>query len=138
MAKTNNSNNQVGALLKKSEFWIGLATVFVVVAFGAKFFAHKKHVGTVGDIGDKGVMTQVSVPAPSPSAYLSKVPSKKDLKQIKHLADTAGFYIVAEGDNYWKISKKVCETGKYFLSISAQNNGMSLHRGDEISTNCSL
>lgn len=44
---------------------------------------------------------------------------------------------VINNDSYWKISKRVCGTGKYYLSIQAQNNGKALYKGDIVIAACS-
>ncbi|MBI2621551.1 MAG: hypothetical protein HYW63_02785 [Candidatus Levybacteria bacterium] len=43
---------------------------------------------------------------------------------------------VINNDSYWKISKRVCGTGKYYLSIQAQNDSKPLYQKDKVSVNC--
>lgn len=45
---------------------------------------------------------------------------------------------VINNDSYWKISKRVCGTGKYYLSIRAQNDGKALYKGEHVIVDCSL
>jgi|SRR3989344_7230358 len=45
---------------------------------------------------------------------------------------------VINNDSYWKISKRICGTGKYYLSIRDQNLGKALFLGDEVKVNCDL
>ena len=45
---------------------------------------------------------------------------------------------VLEHDSYWKISKRVCGTGKYYLSVQNQNGGKALYGGDTVIVTCSL
>ena len=46
--------------------------------------------------------------------------------------------IVINNDSYWKISKRVCGTGKYYLSIMSQNNGKALYQGERVKVDCSI
>ncbi len=61
-------------------------------------------------------------------------PQEKKIKQ-KELEKEA---VVVNNDSYWKISKRVCGSGKYYLSIQAQNDSKPLHKGDLVKVNCSL
>lgn len=45
---------------------------------------------------------------------------------------------VINNDSYWKISKRHCGTGKYYLSIRDQNDGKPLYKGDSVRIDCSL
>lgn len=45
---------------------------------------------------------------------------------------------VINNDSYWKISKRVCGTGKYYLSISSQNNGKALYQGERVKVYCNI
>lgn len=45
---------------------------------------------------------------------------------------------VISNDNYWKISKRVCGDGKYYLSIQSQNGGKALYTGDTVTASCVL
>ena len=45
---------------------------------------------------------------------------------------------VINNDSYWKISKRICGTGKDYLSIRDQNLGKALFLGDEVKVNCDL
>ncbi|MBI4097614.1 MAG: hypothetical protein HY426_01090 [Candidatus Levybacteria bacterium] len=45
---------------------------------------------------------------------------------------------VINNDSYWKISKRHCGSGKYYLSIREQNDAKPLYKGDFVSVNCSL
>lgn len=46
--------------------------------------------------------------------------------------------VVINNDSYWKISKRACGSGQYYLSIQAQNNSKPLFKGDLVIANCSL
>jgi hypothetical protein len=43
---------------------------------------------------------------------------------------------VINNDSYWKIAKRACGSGRYYLSIRNQNNGKALFRGDVVSVAC--
>ncbi len=45
---------------------------------------------------------------------------------------------VINNDSYWKISKRVCGSGKYYLSIQSQNQSKPLFKGDTVTVNCLL
>jgi len=45
---------------------------------------------------------------------------------------------VINNDSYWKISKRACGSGQYYLSIQAQNNGKPLHKDNTVIANCEL
>lgn len=45
---------------------------------------------------------------------------------------------VINNDSYWKITKKTCGTGKYYLSVKDQNEGKPLHKDDFVTVDCSL
>lgn len=45
---------------------------------------------------------------------------------------------VINNDSYWKISKRYCGTGKYYLSIRDQNDAKPLYKDDVVKVNCSL
>lgn len=43
---------------------------------------------------------------------------------------------VLNNDSYWKISKRVCGTGKNYLSIREINNAKPLLKGDAVRVSC--
>ncbi|KKR94700.1 MAG: hypothetical protein UU45_C0008G0100, partial [Candidatus Levybacteria bacterium GW2011_GWA2_41_15] len=45
---------------------------------------------------------------------------------------------ILKNDSYWKISKRVCGEGKYYLSISGLNENKPLYRGDSVLVSCNL
>lgn len=45
---------------------------------------------------------------------------------------------VLNNDSYWKITKRICGSGKLYLSVRDQNGGKALHKGDFIKVNCVL
>mgnify|MGYP001572979675 CR=1 FL=1 len=45
---------------------------------------------------------------------------------------------VLNNDSYYKITKRICGSGKYYLAIQALNNSKPLFKGDLVTVNCSL
>lgn len=45
---------------------------------------------------------------------------------------------IQRGDSYWRISKRVCGSGKYYLLIQELNGGKPLHQGDLVKISCNL
>lgn len=45
---------------------------------------------------------------------------------------------VQKGDSYWRLSKRNCGTGIYYLSIRDQNDSKPLHQGDSVRVVCEL
>ena len=45
---------------------------------------------------------------------------------------------IINNDSYWKISKRVCGTGKYYLSVRDQNNSKALYKGETVTVTCTL
>lgn len=45
---------------------------------------------------------------------------------------------VLNNDSYWKISKRYCGSGKFYLSIRDQNGGKALYKDDSVTVNCLL
>lgn len=68
---------------------------------------------------------------PSPSLTPIKEPLEKGIQK------TSG-ETVLNNDSYWKISKRHCGTGKFYLSIRDQNGGKPLYKEDFVEVSCSL
>lgn len=112
-------------MMKRREFWIGIGTTLVVFTFLFRLFV-------VSSIS-QSVTPTVAVKTETKPTMSSTITSKP---KVNTLADTTGQYTVVNGDNFYVISVKVCGIGKYFMSIQSQNNGMSLHAGDQIVVSC--
>lgn len=46
--------------------------------------------------------------------------------------------VIVKGDSYWKIAKRNCGSGKYYLTIQNLNKSKPLQAGDSVLINCSL
>lgn len=66
---------------------------------------------------------------------VTPTPIKKSLEKAGQ--ETSG-ETVLNNDSYWKISKRHCGTGRFYLSIRDQNAGKPLYRGDFVEVACSL
>lgn len=45
---------------------------------------------------------------------------------------------VLKGDSYWRLSKRNCGTGIYYLSIKDQNENKPLYQGNLVKISCAL
>lgn len=129
-------NAQLFKSMKTTEFWIGLFIVAVFAGVVGGFF-NRKVKNNLGGITTRQVISPSVQPTVEnkPTTTVTKN-SNHEIKKITHLANTAGAYIAVEGDNYYRISKKVCGTGKFYLSIQAKNNDKPLHPGTEVIAEC--
>jgi hypothetical protein len=59
-------------------------------------------------------------------------------KEPKTQQSQSNILTVINNDSYWKISVRACGTGRYYLSIKAQNGGKALYQGDTVVANCTL
>ena len=139
MAKTTNLKNikkNISELSKKPELWIGVVTILVIAVVSGSFILNnlKKRTLTKNSETQELFLDEMDTEKDNSIADVAKPTNEK--ATITKLADTNGEYIVQNGDNYWKISEKVCGSGKYFESISAENNFIKLHAGDVIIINC--
>lgn len=66
---------------------------------------------------------------------VNKSPKVYEVKIEEAEKNTA---VVIKNDSYWKISKRICGEGRFYLSISEQNNSKALFEGDTIEANCTL
>lgn len=77
--------------------------------------------------GEK-ISSAIEAPIPSPTKEVEITPkiTRPDTVEI------------INNDSYWKISKRACGTGKYYLSIQEQNEGKALYKGEFVKVDCSL
>ena len=129
--------------IKKKEFIIGLLSVLLVItALASAFYKAPidKNQKTLAENKSKIISPVATVQESKKTISPSLVPTINKIKEIKQLADTSGTYseVVRNGDNFWKISKRVCGNGRYYLSIQATNGYLnrSLQPGDIISVDC--
>jgi hypothetical protein len=66
--------------------------------------------------------------APKEYPVTVEEPKKSDVNQVE----------IINNDSYWKISKRACGTGKFYLSIQSQNGSKALYKGDFAVANCVL
>lgn len=125
------------AMLSRREVWIGLGTVAILL-LGAFAASRNRRMLEVPSPTATVSMAPSATAAVSPAAQGKvEAPVKAG---VKKLADTFGEYtvIAANGDNFWRISKRTCGTGIYYLSIKEQNgyNDRALQPGDTIVVYC--
>lgn len=123
-------------LLKKPELWIGVFTIGVLLGIGGGLAVRYNLIPKISKISKN---IKVLSPVPESKTTTPTPPKKQEvLKKITKLADTASVfsYEVKKNDSYWTISKRVCRTGKYFLSIQEKNYSQALHPGDMVQVVC--
>lgn len=124
-------------LMSKPELWIGFVTVFVIAIVAGTILVGsiKNSLTTKKEQTKEQKKTTLQTVTITPTIIPTPIPSAA----VTRLANTAGEYEVQEGDNFWKISEKVCKTGIYFESIQYQNGYefKTLHAGDLLTVECS-
>lgn len=135
--KTNlkNIKENISELSKKPELWIGVVTILVIAVVSGSFILNKLKKSTLTKNSENHELS-LDIDKEKEESITDITKTTNEKATITKLADTKGVYIVQNGDNYWKISEKVCGNGKYFESISAENNFITLHAGDIITVNC--
>lgn len=71
---------------------------------------------------------------------------KKEVAKTTEVNDLSGNKIattsyptegkVIKNDSYWKISKRYCGTGEFYLAIQEKNNYKALYEGESVSVIC--
>jgi hypothetical protein len=157
MPKNNNSMQNLQDTVSRKEFWVGLATTVIVLLVAFKLIpwnrmpklttnkavttrmlypTRSNKTATNGAMMNQDQMSATSEASTATSSAEMNQGSMSSQK-VDTLADTSGgYYTVQNGDNYYKISVKVCGTGKYFESIQAQNNFAALYAGDQVVVTC--
>ena len=110
-------------LLIVSSFIFILAIIPVVI-FGITNLSsnNTQKISSATQIQKEPTQTPIPTPSAKPTFKINKA-SKVE---------------VINNDSYWKISKRQCGTGKYYLSIRNQNAAKALHKGDFVEVSCSL
>lgn len=119
--------------IRRPELWIGVFTVGVLLGIvGGLTWKNRAKL----NLTRKTNIQKIVSPVPKEETKLTVTPSID--RKIKKLAFTTSILMVTveEGDNYWKIAKKVCGDGKYFLSLQEQNENQPLHPGDVVKVKC--
>ncbi len=83
---------------------------------------------TINQNNGEKISSAIEAPIPSPT---------KDAEITPKIARPDAVEII-NNDSYWKISKRACGTGKYYLSIQEQNEGKALYKGEFVKVDCSL
>lgn len=129
--KKNTAKKIIRKYSTKTEFWVGLITIFLFMGLiGMAFFRQKPKVISP-------VILANNITKPTPTIVPTVEPK---LSQIKKLADTSGDLIIyAEpNDTFWHISVRYCGNGRYFSTIESLNGYRyrKLQPGDAIVVYC--
>ena len=101
-------------------FFVAVLTVLPMIIFGLGSISYSKP-----------KIATTTQPKPEPT---KTPPANRE----ERFGQTETEAIVINNDSYWKISKRVCGTGKYYLSIMSQNNGKALYQGERVKVDCSI
>lgn len=89
----------------------------------------------LSSLSKEGERISISKEVPAKPKEIVREPSVAPTKAPEKNLGPQG-EIVINNDSYWKISKRHCGTGRYYLSIRDQNNGKPLYKGDFVSVSC--
>ncbi len=73
-----------------------------------------------------------------PTTSPTQAPTPPRVKDVVVMGIESNRVKVLNNDSYWKITKRTCGTGKYYLSVKEQNEGKALYKGDFVTVDCSL
>ncbi len=73
-----------------------------------------------------------------PTTSPTQAPTPTRVKDVVVMGIESNRVKVLNNDSYWKITKRTCGTGKYYLSVKEQNEGKALYKGDFVTVDCSL
>ncbi len=76
-----------------------------------------------------------------PTQAVSEIPTPTTTPRVKDVVVKgieSNKVKVINNDSYWKISKRTCGTGKYYLSIKEKNDNKALYKDDFVIVDCSL
>lgn len=135
-------NKNISSEIRKTEFWVGLATVVFLVGAGA--FVTAQQIKNYRAAHPQQAKTEMVSPAPVVAEKKESMPTPTvtpKLSVIKKLANTSGYLTVyaLPNDTFWNISVRMCGTGEYFETIERLNGYSStfkLQPGDLITVYC--
>lgn len=114
------TNNKVRSVKKKFFIvfaFVGILAIIPVLIYGLSYLQ---------DLNTQKIATT------SESAAIKKVvPIKTEGPKVIETE-------VLNNDSYYKITKRICGSGKQYLSVKDQNNGKALYKGDFVTVDCSL
>lgn len=118
----------------KRETWVGLTVVTLVLLVG----------GVVLGNSLKGTQNQKNVSStfiePTPSVVAQKPEEKPKVTMLANTTGDTTVYIAAlKNDSFWKITKRVCGTGRNYLANQAYNGygkRVALQQGDVVAVFC--
>lgn len=80
-------------------------------------------------------ITSAAITEPTKKPTQAPIPKVKD---VVVMGIESNRVKVLNNDSYWKITKRTCGTGKYYLSVKEQNEGKALYKDDFVTVDCSL
>ena len=142
------SKEAVILYFKKPEMWVGLSVLLVIVGFSLYSVGSRvlnspaMQTGMVDSQAAKTVVSPTVMAIEKESSPAVETVQKEQPK-VTRLANTSGLYseVAYKGDNFWKISKRVCGTGMYYEAIKAYNGYneyRALQPGDVVTVVCSF
>ena len=108
----------------KRKLGIVLAFLFILAMIPLFTVGYSK----LKDFKVQKVSELITTPTPTVSPTSTPKPT-----EVKSNTD-----IILKGDNYWRIAKRNCGSGKYYLAVQAANGGKPLQPGDTVIISCSL
>lgn len=154
----NVSTENISFYLRKSEFWIGLGALLIVVVLAGSFLYKKVSPSIAGRMQKKQMayvtptktVAMAVTKAPKITEEATIIPTKQvapsptatvSIKKVAQLANTSGDIqeVVLKGDSFWKISVRVCGEGRFYLATQHYNGYRDhdkLHEGDVVTVLC--
>jgi nucleoid-associated protein YgaU len=122
------TQKKVDSLKGTREVWLGVAIIITILVFGL-FMLTQRYNRRI-----------YNSPSLSPTFMPSNTPTTSDITITPTTVDLQTHQeVVQPNDNFWKISKRVCGTGVYYLSIQQANGygeNRSLHEGETVTVRC--
>lgn len=106
--------------------FISILAIFPITIFGITNLnsSSSEKITTAVKTEPTTIPTQVLTPTPIKNVVVMGIESNK--------------VRVLNNDSYWKITKRTCGTGKYYLSVKEQNESKALYKDDFVIVDCSL
>ncbi len=147
------NKEEISELVYDRNFILGLvvfAVTLLIIGFGAIGYVKNSRNNAVTKNAqasrsaivetNEKIVTPIATSTPISKSPENSSASDKPKFVVKELPNTQGdtFYTVRAHDNFWKISKLMCGTGVYYLSIKQYNGyqNRTLRPGDVLTIVC--
>lgn len=107
--------------------FISVLTILPMTIFGITNINSSSSEKITAAVKTKPTATPTQAPTPTPK-----------VKKVVVMGIESNRVKVLNNDSYWKITKRTCGTGKYYLSVKEQNEGKALYENDFVIVDCSL